>query len=83
MTALGGGQQALVAVPEKALLDLIYLQAGGDDPAYLETLRLQNLDLLRPDELNRLAERFASSKVSRAVATVRALMQTEKEYETL
>jgi predicted transcriptional regulator of viral defense system len=83
MTALGGGQQALVAVPEKALLDLIYLQAGGDDPAYLETLRLQNLDLLRPDELNRLAERFASSKVSRAVATVLALMQTEKEYETL
>lgn len=52
------GQQALVATPEKALLDLIYLQAGGDRPNYLTELRLQNLERLDKDELNRQAEIF-------------------------
>jgi len=33
MTDLGLRQQALVATPEKALLDLVYLQPGGDTPA--------------------------------------------------
>ena len=35
------GQQAFVAWPEKALLDLVYLQPGGDSPGYLQELRLQ------------------------------------------
>jgi predicted transcriptional regulator of viral defense system len=36
-------QQAFVATPEKALLDLIYLQPDGDTIEYLRELRLQNL----------------------------------------
>ena len=31
MADLGNGQQTMVALPEKALLDWIYLQPGGDD----------------------------------------------------
>lgn len=34
-----GNQQAFVATAEKALLDLLYLQAGSDDPVYLKELR--------------------------------------------
>ena len=37
-------QQALIATPEKALLDLVYLQSGGGTPEYLRELRLQNLE---------------------------------------
>jgi hypothetical protein len=50
LTDLGGGQKAFVATPEKALLDLVHLQPGGDAPDYLRELRLQNLDRLDVDE---------------------------------
>ncbi|MDD5704165.1 MAG: hypothetical protein PHU23_19195, partial [Dehalococcoidales bacterium] len=50
MTELGG-QSAFVATPEKALLDLIYLQPGGDSIAYLKELRLQNTEKLNRDLL--------------------------------
>lgn len=44
-----GGQNALMATPEKALLDLVYLHPGGESLDYLHGLRLQNLDRLDPD----------------------------------
>jgi len=34
-----GGQNALVATPEKALLDLVYLQSSAESPNYLYELR--------------------------------------------
>jgi hypothetical protein len=48
---LGGGQEALVATPAKALADLIHLVPGADSAAYLSELRLTNLDKLHPAEL--------------------------------
>ena len=42
-------QQAFVATPEKALLDLVYLAPEGDTPTYLQELRLQNMAQLDPD----------------------------------
>ena len=76
------GQQALVATPEKALLDLVYLQPGGDTPAYLRELRLQNLERLDLDELCRQAEIFNTPKLHRAVETITRLAQSEtQEYE--
>ena len=88
MTMLNGPktaeQNALVAIPEKALLDLVYLQPGGDQPAYLRELRLQNLDHLDMDELRRQAEIFNTPKLRRAVDTIIRLAQSEnQEYETL
>lgn len=50
MTDLGS-QQAFLATPEKALLDLVYLTPHGDSPAFLQSLRLQHLDFLDPSEL--------------------------------
>jgi hypothetical protein len=77
------GQWAFVAAPEKALLDPIYLQPGGDAPAYLAELRLQTqaLDL---DRLARLAEGSGRPKLRRAARRVAALARSEAaEYETL
>ena len=81
---LGGGQQAFVASPEKALLDLAHLQSGGDGLPYLDSLRLQNLDMLDPAELERLAKRSGSPKLLRAAHNVLSLREAEAlEYETL
>jgi predicted transcriptional regulator of viral defense system len=78
------GQSAFVATPEKALLDLIYLQPGGDDPAYLRELRLQNLERLNTTTLQQMAERAQSPKLTRATAIIKALAEEEKnEYEIL
>jgi predicted transcriptional regulator of viral defense system len=77
-------QQALVATPEKALLDLVYLQPGGGQPAYLRELRLQNLEQLDLEQLRRQAETFNSPKLRRAVDVIVGLVQSDtREYETL
>jgi hypothetical protein len=48
---LGGGQEALVATPAKALADLVHLVPGADSRAYLSELRLTNLEKLDPAAL--------------------------------
>lgn len=79
-----GGQQAFVATPEKALLDLVYLAPEGDTPAYLQELRLQNLERLDPDALLRDAERSGRPKLQRAARAILALREAEREeYEIL
>lgn len=83
MTDLGG-QQALVARPEKALLDLVYLQPGGDKPAYLRELRLQNLERLDLKTLRLQAEVFSSPKLRRAVNFIENMKKSEtQEFESL
>ena len=69
---LGGDQKAFVALPEKAFLDLVHLQPRGDDPAWIDELRL-NLDALRPDRIEAMAAAAASPKLVRAAACVRRL----------
>lgn len=68
-------QHAFVARPEKALLDLVYLQPGGDSRAYLESLRLQNLERLDCDTLQRLARCTAKPKLERAAEVITDLVQ--------
>jgi predicted transcriptional regulator of viral defense system len=81
---LGGGQEAFVATPEKALLDLVYLEPAGDSPEYLGELRLQRLETLRLDELRRQAETSGKPKLKRAAELVSELAEAESlEYETL
>jgi len=83
LTEVSAGRNALVAAPEKALLDLVYFQPQGDTPAYLQGLRLQNLDTLDLEKLESQAARFGSPKISRSVGVIRSLVQAEREYETL
>ncbi len=81
---LGNGQKAFIAKPEKALLDLIYLHPGSDSIDYLGELRLQNLEQLDLEELQRWAQRFDRPKLRRAVAWVAQLARTAREeYQTL
>jgi predicted transcriptional regulator of viral defense system len=76
---LGQAQHAFVALPEKALLDLIYLTPGGDAPACLRELRLQNLDRLDVALLRDFADRAGKPKLRRAVETVAELASAEAE----
>ena len=64
---LSGGQRAFVASPEKALLDLVHLQPGGDRPAWIDGLRL-NLEALSARYVAELADAMGSPKLNRAAA---------------
>jgi hypothetical protein len=78
------GQQALLALPEKALLDTLYLQPDGESLAYLQSLRLQNLEQLNPDMLESLALVFDTPKIYRAVEAIRRIIQQESnDYQDL
>jgi predicted transcriptional regulator of viral defense system len=83
MTDLGGRQQALVASPEKALLDQVYLQPHGDNLTYLQELRLQNLDHIDLDALHKQAAQFDSAKMYRATERISTLVHDAQEYEEL
>jgi predicted transcriptional regulator of viral defense system len=83
-TLLGGEQEAFVATPEKALLDLLYLEPDADTEEYLNELRLQHLETLDLDELTRLAGQFGKPKLLRAAEGVARLAEAEAtEYQPL
>jgi predicted transcriptional regulator of viral defense system len=46
---------ALIALPEKALLDVVYLSPGPLTRERIDAMRLQNLDRLKPARLTRMA----------------------------
>ncbi len=62
---LAAGQRAFVATAEKALLDLIHLQPGGDDAAWVNGLRL-NLETICLERLMRTARLTGRPKLIRA-----------------
>lgn len=69
-TRVAPDQEALVADPAKALLDLAYLTAGGDSAEYLSSLRLAELDAGMVDALRRHASRWDRSKITRAARRI-------------
>ena len=78
------GQQAFVAYPAKALLDLIYLTPNGDAPSFLQELRLQNLERLDQKQLMHFAEQTGSAKLQRAARQLQIIAQAQAdEFETL
>lgn len=83
-TEVIAGQQAFVAYPEKALLDLIHLTPHGDQLAFLQELRLQNLERLDQERLRHFAERTGSAKLQRIVPLVQTLSHEQTdEFEIL
>ncbi len=77
-------EYAYVATPEKALLDLIHLRPQGDSKAYIESLRLQNLEILDIERLHNLAQRAGKPKLQRAADLITTIAQRELEaYEPL
>jgi len=75
-------QAAFVATPEKSLLDLVYLTPGADSSAYLQELRLQNLDTLDLERLRGMAEESESPKLIRAAERIIHIAASE-EHRTL
>ena len=83
-TALADDQEAFLATPEKALLDLVYLTPDAESPEYLQELRLQHLDRLDLAELHRQAEAMGKPKLLRAAERIKQLAVIEaEEYEPL
>lgn len=83
-TEVASDQWTLLARPEKALLDLVYLEPRADSPAYLHELRLQNLESLDLDTLHSLAEATAKPKLRRAAQRIAELATLEtREYEAV
>jgi hypothetical protein len=79
-----GGQRAFIATPEKALLDLIYLQPGRVTTKYLQELRLQNLERLDQIVLLKQADGFDSPKMRSAVkGIIKLILGGKNEYEDL
>jgi predicted transcriptional regulator of viral defense system len=61
-----------MALPEKALLDLVYLSPGGIGEGFFESLRLQHFESLDADRLTAFAKRFGGRKMP---AAARALLK--------
>jgi hypothetical protein len=78
---LGHGQHARVALPEKALLDLLHLTPRCDDPPYLDELRLQRLGVLDGESLLAAAERTGEPRLRRASVYVLDLAAREAREE--
>lgn len=83
-TEVAPGVNAFVAIPEKALLDLIYLRPHGDDPAFLRELRLERMERLDTEALVVMAQRAGKPKLVRAARRIAEIAaQYVAEYESL
>lgn len=71
------GGRALVARPEKALLDLFHLLPGEWSKERLNELRLQNLEALDVQRMRGMAARVESPRILRAVANVATFVEDE------
>lgn len=81
---VGVRQPAFVAEPEKALLDLLYLEKGSESEAFLSELRLELEEGIDLEKLERLSRIFGRGKVRRAAeAVVRRAGESAEEFEVL
>jgi len=79
LVSLPHNAKAFVALPEKALLDLIHLQPGGDDPLFIQELRLQHLEKLDIKILQALVEKYNSPKLTRAARVISMIAEKENQ----
>lgn len=77
-TEVSPGKYAFLAIPEKGLLDLIYLTPGADNLDYLRALRLQGFDRLDKRMLNKLARASGRPKLIRAAENILRLSAEEE-----
>ena len=69
------GLPLVVARPEKALLDLVYLTSGGAGMDFLAELRLQNVERIDLALLDSFAQRLARPKMTRACRTITRIIR--------
>lgn len=71
-----GGGAALVATPEKALLDLAYV-SGPLSAERLEEMRLQDLERIDVALLHEMASRGGSPRMERAARLIATAVERE------
>lgn len=81
LTKLSSDQYAFIAVPEKALLDLVYLTSKGESEAFLAELRLQNLDKINKKILRKIAHESGSPKLKRACSVIEKIVDEGEGVE--
>ncbi|OGD24168.1 MAG: hypothetical protein A2Y69_04850 [Candidatus Aminicenantes bacterium RBG_13_59_9] len=76
-----GGDVFIIAEPEKALIDRIYisLRSGKFSEEWLKGLRLQNMDILKEETLKSLAALVGKPGFAAAVDATTAYIRTNKE----
>ena len=74
-----GDDSALVATPEKALLDLFYLSKGEFTRQRIDGLRLQDLDRLDLEQIRAMAAKARSPRVERAAEQLCAWVMEERK----
>ena len=72
-------QEALLAGPAKALLDLVYLMPRGEEPEHLKSLRLEGIEDISEEELRSHARRWGKEKIHRAVENILNIKETVPE----
>lgn len=75
-----GLQDGFVAVPEKALLDLLYLTPGSENRAYLSELRLQGAETFDFAAMRQMADRFESPRLVRSVGILEEMISAGEEW---
>lgn len=75
------GQTGFIASPEKALLDLFYLNGMKVSQAYLKELRLQNVGKIDPKRLEASAKRFKNPGMPCAAKAVGKYIDSYKDEE--
>jgi hypothetical protein len=68
--SLPQNQEALLADPAKALLDLVYLTPKGERLEHLRSLRLEGIEDLEEEDLHSHAARWEKEKIHRAVENI-------------
>ena len=76
-------QTGFIALPDKALLDLVYFHGMNISLKYLEGLRLQYVDNLNPETLFKFAGRFESPGMLRAAEVINKYIELHKDEKQL
>ena len=74
-------QTAFMAEPEKALLDLIYLNGVNISLEYLKELRLQNVEKISLDKLFKYAGNFKSPGILLAAEIIKKYINSYRDEE--
>lgn len=81
---LSKDQSAYIAIPEKALLDLVLLTPQADSLAYLEGLRLQNLEVLDLSIMRIIVKELGKPKLLHFLNNFECFLQEVwQEYKVL
>ncbi|KKP36283.1 hypothetical protein A2526_04100 [candidate division WOR-1 bacterium RIFOXYD2_FULL_36_8] len=76
-------QTAFIATPEKALLDLIYLNKIKPNCGYIEELRLQNLDKFSIKKLMEYSLKYKSGNVTKVAKELKDYILKNKKMRKL